>query len=139
MIDPGLRDRRSRKWKRWERGAPMELWQMDRSEIACESGFEEPIHDLSGRIGETGMRHLFDISLDYVSASARSLKIMNPVSRASAHLVNTRSVGEYQQRPAFKTVLAATMVATGKLRGRYVSGVGNIPRDEPANTSTTDH
>src|ERR1700756_3650791 len=29
MIDPGARDRRSRKWKRWERGAPMELWQMD--------------------------------------------------------------------------------------------------------------
>jgi len=29
MIDPALRDRRSRKWKRWERGAPMELWQMD--------------------------------------------------------------------------------------------------------------
>ena len=24
-----LRDRRSRKWKRWERGAAMELWQMD--------------------------------------------------------------------------------------------------------------
>jgi hypothetical protein len=22
MIDPALRDRRSRKWKRWERGAP---------------------------------------------------------------------------------------------------------------------
>ncbi|OBF82512.1 transposase [Mycobacterium sp. 852002-51163_SCH5372311] len=29
MIDPALRDRRSRKWKRWERGLPMELWQMD--------------------------------------------------------------------------------------------------------------
>ncbi|OBH54781.1 transposase [Mycobacterium colombiense] len=29
MIDPAGRDRRSRKWKRWERGAPMELWQMD--------------------------------------------------------------------------------------------------------------
>jgi transposase InsO family protein len=29
MIDPVGRDRRSRKWKRWERGAPMELWQMD--------------------------------------------------------------------------------------------------------------
>lgn len=29
LIDPTLRDRRSRKWKRWERGAPMELWQMD--------------------------------------------------------------------------------------------------------------
>jgi transposase InsO family protein len=29
MIDANLRDRRSRKWKRWERGAPMELWQMD--------------------------------------------------------------------------------------------------------------
>src|SRR6201997_4608275 len=29
MIDPRARDRRSRKWKRWERGAPMELWQMD--------------------------------------------------------------------------------------------------------------
>src|ERR1700754_4403778 len=29
LIDPSLRDRRSRKWKRWERGAPMELWQMD--------------------------------------------------------------------------------------------------------------
>ena len=29
MIDPSARDRRSRKWKRWERGAAMELWQMD--------------------------------------------------------------------------------------------------------------
>jgi transposase InsO family protein len=29
LIDPTSRDRRSRKWKRWERGAPMELWQMD--------------------------------------------------------------------------------------------------------------
>ncbi|OBK67960.1 IS481 family transposase [Mycobacterium sp. 1165178.9] len=29
MIDPSLRDRRSRKWKRWERGVAMELWQMD--------------------------------------------------------------------------------------------------------------
>ena len=29
MIDPSVRDRRSRKWKRWERAAPMELWQMD--------------------------------------------------------------------------------------------------------------
>lgn len=29
MIDPAVRDRRSRKWKRWERGAPIELWQMD--------------------------------------------------------------------------------------------------------------
>jgi transposase InsO family protein len=29
MIDPAARDRRSRKWKRWERGASMELWQMD--------------------------------------------------------------------------------------------------------------
>ena len=29
MIDPAARDRRSRKWKRWERGVAMELWQMD--------------------------------------------------------------------------------------------------------------
>jgi transposase InsO family protein len=29
LIDPSVRDRRSRKWKRWERGAAMELWQMD--------------------------------------------------------------------------------------------------------------
>ncbi|MFV9636882.1 IS481 family transposase, partial [Mycobacterium neumannii] len=29
MIDPHLRDRRSRKWKRWERATAMELWQMD--------------------------------------------------------------------------------------------------------------
>jgi hypothetical protein len=29
MIDPSVRDRCSRKWKRWERGAPMELWQID--------------------------------------------------------------------------------------------------------------
>jgi transposase InsO family protein len=30
LIDPsGRRRRRDRKWKRWERGAPMELWQMD--------------------------------------------------------------------------------------------------------------
>jgi transposase len=28
MIDPADRDRRSRKWKRWERGRPMELWQL---------------------------------------------------------------------------------------------------------------
>ena len=29
LIDPPARRRRDRKWKRWERGAPMELWQMD--------------------------------------------------------------------------------------------------------------
>ncbi len=29
LIDPDGRQRRDRKWKRWERGAPMELWQMD--------------------------------------------------------------------------------------------------------------
>ncbi|MCA1837188.1 MAG: helix-turn-helix domain-containing protein, partial [Actinobacteria bacterium] len=29
LIDPAARRRRDRKWKRWERGAPMELWQMD--------------------------------------------------------------------------------------------------------------
>jgi transposase InsO family protein len=29
MIDPTSRDRRSRKWKRWERSRSMELWQMD--------------------------------------------------------------------------------------------------------------
>lgn len=29
LIDPGARRPRDRKWRRWERGAPMELWQMD--------------------------------------------------------------------------------------------------------------
>ncbi len=29
LIDPGARRPRDRKWKRWERGAAMELWQMD--------------------------------------------------------------------------------------------------------------
>jgi transposase InsO family protein len=29
VIDPAARQRRDRKWKRWERGRPMELWQMD--------------------------------------------------------------------------------------------------------------
>lgn len=29
LIDPSGRKRRDRKWKRWERGLPMELWQMD--------------------------------------------------------------------------------------------------------------
>ena len=29
LIDPSGRRRRDRKWKRWERGLPMELWQMD--------------------------------------------------------------------------------------------------------------
>ncbi|MDX6371407.1 MAG: hypothetical protein QOD98_395 [Nocardioidaceae bacterium] len=29
LIDPTGRRRRDRKWKRWERGRPMELWQMD--------------------------------------------------------------------------------------------------------------
>ncbi|MGZ4663619.1 MAG: IS481 family transposase [Frankiaceae bacterium] len=28
-IEPGVRRRRRESWKRWERGAPMELWQMD--------------------------------------------------------------------------------------------------------------
>ena len=27
IVEPGARDKRSRKWKRWERGRPMELWQ----------------------------------------------------------------------------------------------------------------
>jgi hypothetical protein len=29
MVDPAAWDRRSRQWKLWERGAPMEWWQMD--------------------------------------------------------------------------------------------------------------
>ena len=29
LIDPTGRLRRGRRWKRWERGSPMELWQMD--------------------------------------------------------------------------------------------------------------
>lgn len=29
LIDPAARRPRDRKWKRWEPGAPMELWQMD--------------------------------------------------------------------------------------------------------------
>jgi transposase InsO family protein len=29
LIDPSARRPRDRKWRRWERGAPMELWQMD--------------------------------------------------------------------------------------------------------------
>lgn len=29
LIDPDARRPRKRKWRRWERGAPMELWQMD--------------------------------------------------------------------------------------------------------------
>ena len=29
LIDPAARRTRDRKWKRWERGRPMELWQMD--------------------------------------------------------------------------------------------------------------
>jgi transposase InsO family protein len=29
LIDPDARRPRDRKWKRWERGAPMELWQLD--------------------------------------------------------------------------------------------------------------
>jgi transposase InsO family protein len=29
VIEPGARRRRRDAWKRWERGAPMELWQMD--------------------------------------------------------------------------------------------------------------
>jgi transposase InsO family protein len=29
VIDPASRRRRAQKWKRWERGAPMELWQLD--------------------------------------------------------------------------------------------------------------
>ncbi len=35
MVDPHLRDRRSRKWKRGERAAAMKLWQMD---VVCARG-----------------------------------------------------------------------------------------------------
>ena len=29
LVDPAARRPRDRRWRRWERGAPMELWQMD--------------------------------------------------------------------------------------------------------------
>jgi len=29
LIDPAARRPRDRKWRRWERGRPMELWQLD--------------------------------------------------------------------------------------------------------------
>jgi len=29
MVEASAKDKRSRKWKRWERSAPMELWQLD--------------------------------------------------------------------------------------------------------------
>jgi transposase InsO family protein len=29
LIEPGARRRRKEQWRRWERGSPMELWQMD--------------------------------------------------------------------------------------------------------------
>jgi len=29
LIEPGARRRRKEEWRRWERGSPMELWQMD--------------------------------------------------------------------------------------------------------------
>ena len=29
LVDPDVRRPRDKKWKRWERGSPMELWQMD--------------------------------------------------------------------------------------------------------------
>src|SRR5215210_4542730 len=29
LIDPSGRRRRDKKWRRWERGEPMELWQLD--------------------------------------------------------------------------------------------------------------
>lgn len=48
LIDPSLRDRRSRKWKRWERGVPMELWQTD-----VVSGF--PLADGSCATALTGV------------------------------------------------------------------------------------
>ena len=33
VIDPIKRHRRKEMWKRWERGGPMELWQMDAGTI----------------------------------------------------------------------------------------------------------
>ena len=35
VIDPLQRQRRNEKWKRWERGAPMELWQLDVVHGSC--------------------------------------------------------------------------------------------------------
>jgi len=50
MIQPGARRERDRKFKRWERGGPMELWQMDvvggilladGSELKCLTGVDD--------------------------------------------------------------------------------------------------
>ncbi len=50
QIDPGARRRRDRKFKRWERGTPMELWQMDivggflladGTELKCLTGIDD--------------------------------------------------------------------------------------------------
>ena len=50
MIQPGARKERDRKFKRWERGGPMELWQMDvvggilladGSELKCLTGVDD--------------------------------------------------------------------------------------------------
>ena len=50
MIEPGARKERDRKFKRWERGGPMELWQMDvvggilltdGSELKCLTGVDD--------------------------------------------------------------------------------------------------
>ena len=51
LIDPSGRRRRDRKWKRWERGEPMELWQLD-----TVGGFviAKGSHDVSGQGADRG-------------------------------------------------------------------------------------
>jgi transposase InsO family protein len=61
LIDPAGRRRRDRKWKRWERGTPMELWQLD-----VVGGFL--IADAAGSIRAKALTGLDDHSRFCVSA-----------------------------------------------------------------------
>lgn len=75
LIDPTLRDRRSRKWKRWERGAPMELWQMD-----VVGGF--PLAD-DQRLGiDRDRRSLPDVCLCRLMARERTRAVCAGLSAA---------------------------------------------------------
>jgi transposase len=55
LIDPAARRPRDRKWKRWERGAPMELWQM--GAISTGSSLAEALHR-QRRERQTTMRQI---------------------------------------------------------------------------------
>src|SRR5277367_4035259 len=98
MIDPSLRDRRSRRWKRWERGAAMELWQMD-----IVGGF--PQADGSSAKALTGIDdHSRMCVCARLMARERTRAVCERAARSTADLWGTRADLDRQRQGIHRSV-----------------------------------